>query len=131
LHGLDERIARRRALHRRYREAFEAVDGLDMMPVGPSVEPNYWLTCIVVDPSRAGIGREDIRLALESQNVESRPVWKPLHLQPLYRNARSIGGMVAENIFEQGLCLPSGSALSSADQDRIIAVILDMTRRAG
>ncbi len=131
LQGLDERIARRHVLHRRYREAFEAVDGLDMMPVGPNVEPNYWLTCIVVDPSRAGIGREDIRLALESLNVESRPVWKPLHLQPLYRNVRSIGGMVAEKIFEQGLCLPSGSALSPADQDRIIAVILDMTRRAG
>jgi dTDP-4-amino-4,6-dideoxygalactose transaminase len=129
--GLDDRIARRRALHQRYREAFEPIDGLDMMPVGPGVEPNYWLTCVTVDPSRVGIGREDIRLALESSNVEARAVWKPLHLQPLYRKAQSIGGSVAEAIFEQGLCLPSGTALSLADQERIIAVLLELTGSGG
>ncbi len=128
LHGLTERIARRRELNQRYREAFEPVDGLAMMPVGRGVESNHWLTCITVDPSRAGAGREHIRLALESLNVESRPVWKPLHLQPLYRGAESIGGNVAAHIFEHGLCLPSGTALSPADQERIIAVVVDLTR---
>ncbi len=127
--GLSERIERRREVNQRYRAAFEALDGLDMMPVGKGVEPNYWLTCVVVDPSPAGVGREDVRLALEALNVESRPVWKPLHLQPLYRDARSVGGKVAEEIFEHGLCLPSGSSLSRSDQERIIAVVLETIHR--
>ena len=93
------------------------------------MDPNYWLTCVTVDPVRVGVGREDIRLALESVNVESRPVWKPLHLQPLYRDAQSVGGKVAEQIFEHGLCLPSGTALSLPDQERIIAVVLDLVER--
>ncbi len=100
-----------------------------MMPVGRGVEPNYWLTCVVVDPSRVGVTREDVRLALESVNVEARPVWKPLHLQPLYRDARSVGGKVAERIFEHGLCLPSGSSLSVPDQERIVDVMLDLIHR--
>ena len=127
LRGLSERIARRREIHTRYREAFEVVDGIDMMPVGPGVEPNFWLTVVVFDRTRAGMGREEGRAALESQNIEARPVWKPLHLQPLYRDAPSIGGKVAERIFEQGLCLPSGTGLTPADQDRIIATMLDTT----
>ncbi len=130
LRGLSERIERRRELNERYRAAFEGVDGVDMMPVGRGVEPNYWLTCVVVDPSRTGVGREDVRLALEALNVESRPVWKPLHLQPLYRHARSVGGKVAEEIFEHGLCLPSGSSLSISDQERIIGVVLDVINRS-
>jgi dTDP-4-amino-4,6-dideoxygalactose transaminase len=129
LRGLSDRIARRRELNRRYREAFEDVDGLEMMPWGRGVEPNYWLSCVVVDPTRAGITREDARLALESVNVEARPVWKPLHLQPLYREARSVGGKVAEQIFEHGLCLPSGSSLSLPDQERIVGVVLDLIHR--
>jgi dTDP-4-amino-4,6-dideoxygalactose transaminase len=129
LRGLSDRIGRRREINRRYREAFEDVDGLEMMPWGRGVEPNYWLTCVVVDPTRTGITREDARLALESVNVESRPVWKPLHLQPLYREARSVGGKVAEQIFEHGLCLPSGSSLSLPDQERIVGVVLDLIHR--
>ena len=100
-----------------------------MMPVGKGVEPNYWLTCVLVDPSRCGFTREDVRLELESLNVESRPVWKPLHLQPLYRDATSVGGQVAEWIFERGLCLPSGTTLSLPDQERIIDVVLDLSNR--
>jgi dTDP-4-amino-4,6-dideoxygalactose transaminase len=130
LRGLDERIARRRAINQRYREAFESVDGISMMPAGEGVEPNYWLTCVLIDPSRTGSSREDVRVALESLDIEARPVWKPLHLQPLYRDAESVGGRVAERIFEHGLCLPSGSALSLADQERITAVVVDLTSRA-
>jgi dTDP-4-amino-4,6-dideoxygalactose transaminase len=129
LQGLSKRIERRRELHHRYREAFETVDGIDMMPVGKGVEPNYWLTCVLFDPSRCGFTREDVRLELESLNVESRPVWKPLHLQPLYRDATSVGGQVAEWIFGRGLCLPSGTTLSLPDQERIIDVVLDLSNR--
>lgn len=129
LRGLDERIARRREINRRYCEAFEPVDGISMMPTGDGVVPNHWLTCVLFDPSRTGARAEEVRLALESLDIEARPVWKPLHLQPLYRGAESVGGEVAERIFEHGLCLPSGSALSPADQERIIAVVLERTGR--
>ena len=124
LMGLDGRISRRREIHDHYRSAFDPVEGIDMMPVGLGVSLNHWLTCVLLDPDKLGVGREDVRLALEEMNVESRPVWKPLHLQPLYRGARSIGGSVSERIFDQGLCLPSGTALSCSDQERIIGVML-------
>jgi dTDP-4-amino-4,6-dideoxygalactose transaminase len=129
LMGLDRRIARRKEIHTRYQEALELVDGIEMMPVGDGVDPNYWLTCIRIDSRQLGVGREDIRLALEEMNVESRAVWKPLHLQPLYRDAERVGGSVAERVFEEGLCLPSGTALSCADQDRIISTILRIAAR--
>lgn len=124
LRGLDRRIEQRRAICERYRAAFEGVDGIAMMPFGPEVVPNYWMTCIRIDPERFGADREQVRLALEQIDVESRPVWKPLHLQPLYKGATILGGAVAEGIFAQGLCLPSGSALSPEDQDRIIETLL-------
>jgi pyridoxal phosphate-dependent aminotransferase EpsN len=82
-------------------------------------EPNYWLTCIVVDPSRFGATREEIRLALEAENIESRPLWKPMHLQPVFKDCRVRGGSVSEGIFRDGLCLPSGSGLSDQDLERI------------
>ena len=129
LMGLDRRIARRKVIQDRYRSAFEPVEGIEMMPVGDGVTPNYWLTCVRIDPAQLGVDREDIRLALEAMNVESRAVWKPLHLQPLYRNAECVGGAVAEGIFEDGLCLPSGTALSCEDQDRVITAILELASR--
>ena len=100
-----------------------------MMPVGDGVSPNYWLTCILVHPELVGCTREDIRVALEVLDVESRPVWKPLHLQPLYRGATLIGGSVAERVFELGLCLPSGTALSTSEQDLVIGTVLAAVRR--
>ncbi|HTU37584.1 MAG TPA: aminotransferase class I/II-fold pyridoxal phosphate-dependent enzyme [Acidimicrobiales bacterium] len=126
LQGLDGRIARRREIHQSYRDAFEGIDGLEMMPVGPRVDPNYWMTCITIDPLLTGFGREDVRLALEALNVESRPVWKPLHLQPLYREATTVGGKVAEDVFDRGLCLPSGTALTRSEQECIVAAVLDL-----
>jgi len=123
LMGLDRRIARRKEIYTRYSEALGSVDGIDMMPVGDGVDPNYWLTCVRLDRERLGVGREDVRLALEEMDVESRAVWKPLHLQPLYRDAERVGGAVAERVFEDALCLPSGTALSCDDQERIIATV--------
>ncbi len=128
LRGLEERIARRRAINERYRRALADVPGIKFMPVAPNGEPNYWLTCILVDPAEFGASHEDIRVALEAQDIESRPTWKPLHLQPVYADSPAVGGAVAASIFDRGLCLPSGSRLSPADQDRATATILSLAR---
>jgi dTDP-4-amino-4,6-dideoxygalactose transaminase len=130
LRGLDRRIARRREIFERYRATFGTIDGIEMMPVGDGVEPNYWLSCVLLDPALSA-GREDVRLALEELEIEARAVWKPLHLQPLYRGSPTVGGRVAERIFERGLCLPSGTALSTDDQDRIIETVLRVVGGGG
>jgi dTDP-4-amino-4,6-dideoxygalactose transaminase len=124
LRGLDRRIASRKSVNQRYAQAFNTVEGIEMMPFGEGVTPNYWLTCVRINADRFGAKPESIRLALEGINVEARPIWKPLHLQPLYKGAQTVGGPVAEELFAEGLCLPSGSGLESADQDRIIETIL-------
>ncbi len=93
------------------------------MPVASYGEPNYWLTCILVDPDGFGVTGEDIRIALEALDIESRPTWKPLHLQPVYAGAPTVGGAVAASIFDQGLCLPSGSRMGVADLDRVTETI--------
>jgi dTDP-4-amino-4,6-dideoxygalactose transaminase len=83
--------------------------------------------CLLVDPDAFGADRETVRLALEAQNIEARPVWKPMHLQPVFRNgthpSRAVGGAVSESLFDQGLCLPSGAAMTPADRDRIVSII--------
>lgn len=121
---LDERIARRAAIGARYHEAFAGVDGLDAMPVGDGVTPNHWLTCVLVDPARFGADRDAVRVALEAHDIEARPTWKPMHRQPLYRSAATVGGAVADRVFELGLCLPSGSSMSETDQERVVDAVL-------
>jgi pyridoxal phosphate-dependent aminotransferase EpsN len=93
------------------------------MPKAEYGEPNYWLTCLTVDPDQFGCDREAIRLALEKEDIEARPTWKPLHMQPVFAGEQVIGGSVSESVFERGLCLPSGSNLSDGDLDRIVTVI--------
>ena len=121
---LDARIDRRRAVEARYRAALTDVAGIGFLPPPTDGEVNHWITVITVDPARFGASREDIRHALEAHDIESRPVWKPMHLQPLYRDQPVCGGAVAERIFETGLCLPSGSQLTAEDQQRIIEVLV-------
>lgn len=121
--ALEERVAARRAVHERYREGLADLPGIAFIAEPNWSRSNRWLTVIRVDPAESGVGREDIREALAAQDIESRPAWKPLHLQPAFRHAPSAGGAVAAALFEQGLCLPSGSSLSAADQARIIAII--------
>jgi dTDP-4-amino-4,6-dideoxygalactose transaminase len=128
LRGLDERMARRRAINERYREALAGLPGIDFMPHASYGEPNYWLTCILVDPDAFGATHHDIRLALEALDIESRPTWKPLHLQPVYAQAPTVGGAVAASIYDRGLCLPSGSRLAAADLDRVTATISALAR---
>jgi dTDP-4-amino-4,6-dideoxygalactose transaminase len=93
------------------------------MPVADYGTPNWWLTCILVDPEDFGADRERIRLALEAEDIESRPTWKPLHLQPVFAGATTLGGDVCASIFERGLCLPTGSGLSEDDLARVVEVV--------
>jgi dTDP-4-amino-4,6-dideoxygalactose transaminase len=123
LRGLDERMARRRAITEAYRAGLGDLDGIRFMPVADYGEPNWWLTCILIDPGRFGADREEVRLALESEDIESRPTWKPLHLQPVFAGARVVGGACCAAVFERGLCLPTGSALTDGDLGRVVDVI--------
>jgi pyridoxal phosphate-dependent aminotransferase EpsN len=128
LRALPERVAVRRRVAGHYRSALGHLPGVEFMPLAAYGCPNHWLTCLTIDPGRFGATREDVRLALEATNVEARPVWKPLHLQPVFAGCRARGGAVAEAIFERGLCLPSGSSLSDADLDRVCAVVRSCCR---
>jgi dTDP-4-amino-4,6-dideoxygalactose transaminase len=127
LRSLDQKIARRREINRLYRKWLGDLTGIAFMPIAPWGEPNYWLTCITVDALQFGCDRETVRLALEAENIESRPLWKPMHLQPVFARNRVYGGAVSEALFRDGLCLPSGSAMTDKDVERVAAVV----RRAG
>lgn len=119
LEGLPPKIERRREWRRRYSTLFSEVDGIDMMPIPEWSEPNFWLSCIEVDPKTAPVSREDLRLALAAENIEARPLWKPMHLQPVYAEyPRTLNG-VSERLFRNGLCLPSGSNMTEEQWDRV------------
>jgi dTDP-4-amino-4,6-dideoxygalactose transaminase len=120
---LDDRVAARRAHNAFYRQALGDLPGVGFMPLAPYGEWNGWLTCITVDPERFGATREDLRLALERADIEARPVWKPLHLQPVFESCRRRGGDAAETLFRLGLCLPSGSSLAEGDRARVVEII--------
>jgi dTDP-4-amino-4,6-dideoxygalactose transaminase len=128
LEVLPERVAARRRINDVYRELLGDVPGISFMPEAPSGRSNCWLTCILIDPEEAGTDRESIRIALEAEDIESRPLWKPMHLQPAYQAAPSYGGATSASLFERGLCLPSGSALSEADQRRVVETLLASRR---
>jgi dTDP-4-amino-4,6-dideoxygalactose transaminase len=123
LRVLDERVAMRRRNFERYRALLDGIDGLGFMPEASYGRCTRWLICLQIDPARFGADREALRAALEAQNIESRPVWKPLHLQPLFANCEKVGGEVAETLFARGLCLPSGSSLTEADIERVASVV--------
>lgn len=124
LQVLDDRVAARRHNFAHYQQALGQLPGLEFMPEAGFGRATRWLTCLTIDPQVAGVDREQIRLALAQQQIEARPVWKPLHLQPLFAGCESIGGRVAEDLFQRGLCLPSGSSLTATDRDRVIQTIL-------
>jgi pyridoxal phosphate-dependent aminotransferase EpsN len=125
---LDERVAARRAIFERYQAALGDLPGISFMPEPPGLHSTRWLTCIVVDPAQFGATREEIRLALEAENIEARPIWKPMHLQPVFRGCRMFGGAVSERLFADGLCLPSGSNLAESDQERVIEIVRSQMR---
>ena len=118
---LDKHIDLRREMHAFYKELFHDYDGITVFnPINDDYYSNHWLTAILIDPEKNnGLTAEVIRLALEKYNIESRPLWKPMHLQPVFKKYPYYGGTVAETLFNTGLCLPSGSNLSDNDRDRI------------
>ncbi len=121
---LSDRIAARRANFERYKTFFEAYNskGLNVrfQEEGPELFSNRWLSCIYVNPDEnKGLTRETIRLGMDAENIECRPLWKPMHLQPVYANAKAYLNGTSEDLFNHGLCLPSGSNLTEADWDRI------------
>lgn len=122
---LSERVIKRRANNQRYRDFFKGIVGITLQ-TEPNINyySNYWLTAILIDPVlTGGITREDVRLALDAENIESRPLWKPMHLQPVYEGAKFYGSGVCEKLFEQGLCLPSGSNLTEEEFDRVFLAL--------
>ncbi len=153
LNVLDERVRRKREIFNYYRNALKDVPGIEFMPEAPYGRCNRWLTVILITPEHFGVDRETVRLALEKENIESRPVWKPMHMQPVFQNAeyrarsmksqilkrdnftnrhhkvrcpsRIVGGRISEDLFDRGLCLPSGTAMNNGDLDRVIETIID------
>lgn len=123
LKSLASKVARRRAVNDRYRAALAAQPGLTFMPEAAYGRSNCWLTCVRIDRSIFGVDRESVRLHLELCEIEARPVWKPLHLQPAFRGCTIRRGEIAARLFEEGLCLPSGSSLSETEQHRVIGAI--------
>jgi dTDP-4-amino-4,6-dideoxygalactose transaminase len=127
---LDDHVEKRRAMHDFYVDLFKDVAGITVFSVPNSdYFANYWLSAILIDPEKTnGITRESMRLALEADNIESRPLWKPMHLQPIFQQYPYYGEKVAETLFENGLCLPSGSNLTDEDRKRIQDVLLKFMR---
>ena len=152
LRVLDQRVKRKREIFEVYREALAGVPGIQFMPEPEWSRSNRWLTVVLITPDEFGVDRETVRLRLERENIEARPVWKPMHLQPVFEvsnggppvpssgargevevgrilngksyKARVVGGKVAEDLFERGLCLPSGTGMSEGDLDRVVGTIL-------
>ncbi len=126
MYVLDEHIARRREIHALYTELLKDVEGITVMQ-HPSEEydSNFWLTCILVNPEKAGFTREDLRLKMDEEQIETRPLWKPMHLQPVFANVPTYVNGVSEALFNDGLCLPSGPMCTDEDIQRVAKVITD------
>lgn len=126
---LDERVKKRREIFETYRSALLGQPGIQFMPEAPYGQANRWLTVITVDKALCGATSEEIRNALESEGIESRPVWKPMHLQPIFTGACMYGGEVSRRIYECGLCLPSGTNMTSDQLIRVIETIKNCLRK--
>ncbi|MGB0383213.1 MAG: DegT/DnrJ/EryC1/StrS family aminotransferase [Ardenticatenaceae bacterium] len=125
---LEERVAARRRNFDYYQEMLGHLPGIEFMPEAPWGRHTRWLTTLTIDPDAFGVDREAVRLALAEENIDGRPVWKPMHLQPVFAEYEAVGGEVAEDLFTRGLCLPSGSNLTEEDLARVVTVIR-MARR--
>ena len=140
LEVLDERVKRRREIFEHYKQALGDLPGVEFMPEASYGRSNRWLTIVVITPEEFGADRETVRLALDAEDIEARPVWKPMHMQPVFHGlrrtahgtrhtgnpkytAKVVGGQVAEDLFNRGLCLPSGTAMTESDLERVISII--------
>ena len=127
---LDKRVEQRRNNYNFYFDNLNSIEGISFQPELDGSFSNRWLTTITVDPQKTnGITRETIRLALAKENIEARPLWKPMHLQPIFKNTPFYGNGVSEKLFEEGLCLPSGSNLTQDDLNRVLETILKVLKR--
>ena len=129
LQVLEKRVAQRRAVAFAYRDGLAEVPGIELMPQAPFGRHTNWLSVMLVDEQRFGISRDELIRRLDAAGIESRPVWKPMHLQPLYASAARFGGEVAEDLFGRGICLPSSSSLTKSEQQIVIEVICKRARR--
>lgn len=120
LQTLSEKVRRRRTNFAFYRKKLEKLPGVRLMPELEGSYPTHWLTCLTVDPQQAGVSRDTIIAGMQRENIECRPLWKPLHLQPLFAGCKKFGGNVAEKLFRTGMCLPSGSSLTDEERERIV-----------
>lgn len=123
LEVLDLRVRQRRAIAFRYREAFADLPGITLMPQAPNGRHTNWLSCFLIREEDFGTSRDALIKVLDEASVESRPVWKPMHLQPLYAGCERYGGYVAEDLFRRGICLPSSSSLTFEDQLRVVNAV--------
>lgn len=123
LETLANRVARRREIFGFYRALLSDIEGVGFMPEASYGRCTRWLSCITLDPQKIAASPEKIRLTLESENIETRPVWKPMHLQPVFSAHSVIHRNVASTLFERGLCLPSGANLTDADLERVGAAL--------
>ena len=123
LRVLDERVAAKRRIFEQYRQLLADLPGITFMPESPHGRCNRWLTVILIDRAEFGATPEQVRLALEAENIEARPIWKPMHLQPVFQGCRIRGGAVSEQLFRTGLCLPSGTAMTDSDLERVAEII--------
>jgi len=131
LRVLSERVAARRRNFAFYSAALGDMPGIEFMPEAPWGTHTRWLTTLTIDPDEFGADTETVRLALEAEGIEARPVWKPMHLQPLYAHAPVVGGAIANDLFARGLCIPSGSNLTEIDRERVAAVVRRTSTRGG
>lgn len=129
LEVLDQRVARRREIAFRYRDALADLGGFELMPQAPWGLHTNWLSVMLLDEARLGFTRDELIRALEAENIESRPVWKPMHLQPVFTDVECRGGAVAEELFRRGVCLPSSSNMTHDDQERVIAAVRALALR--
>lgn len=130
LRSLDAKVDARRAVFTRYRDALDDLAGLTFMPEATYGRCNRWLTCVLIDEATFGASSDDVRHALAERNIEARPVWKPMHLQPVHAARSRVGGAVSEDLFARGLCLPSSSHLTRAQQARVIEGVRSCARHA-
>ncbi len=127
LEVLEKRVNKKREIFRFYYEALSELPGIEFMPEAPYGRSNRWLTVLLINSETFGVDQETVRLALEKENIESRPLWKPMHLQPVFKDCCVRGGVVSEYLFNQGLCLPSGTAMTEEDLKRVVDVISTTT----
>jgi len=127
---LPERIKRKREIFQYYHEHLAEFHGIEFMPEASWGKHTRWLTVMMIDSKISGASREEIRLALESENIESRPVWKPMHMQPVFEGCEFIGSGLSERFFQDGLCLPSGTAMTERDLKNVVSIISKQAYKA-